>query len=245
MDMRLIVGSIFFPVGLGLLGGGAWVARHAVDLRARAVRADGEVVGMLASRDDDGTMWAPRVRFRLPNGQSVDFVSSVRTKPPAYAAGDKVVVLYEPERPSEARIDDWMSWWFAPTLLGGLGTVFTILGGAFLWSGWRARQGALTRGAWASASGESDSLLADPAARRVTARVIAIDREADEDGGSHWVVVAQAHDPTRHRVLVFRSQLFDFDPGMWIAVGRPVTVAYDPDDPESYEIDLAFLPARE
>jgi hypothetical protein len=246
MAPHLIVGTIFLPLGLGLLTGSAWTARSAVDARARAVRADGEVVELVEerSRNSSGSLWAPRVRFRIPDGRSFEFVSSVRTKPPAYAVGDRVAVRYDPDHPSEARIDDWLSWWFLPSLLGALGAVFTIVGSALLWAGWRSRSAASAGRTRVSGSDGHGSLLNAPTARRLTAQVVAIDREPDEDGRSQWVVVAQAQDPTSGQVLVFRSEPFDFDPGMWIAVGRQVTVAYDPDDLDCYEIDLSFLPGR-
>ncbi len=41
--------------------------------------------------------------------------------------GDRVAVRYDPDRPSEARIDDWLSWWFLPSLLGGLGVLFAAV----------------------------------------------------------------------------------------------------------------------
>ncbi len=158
--------------------------------------------------------------------------------------GDRVAVRYDPDRPSEARIDDWLSWWFLPSLLGGLGAVFTLVGSALLWTGWRSRSAASAGRTRVSGSDARGSLLHAPTARRLTAQVVAIDREPDEDGRSQWVVVAQAQDPASGQVLVFRSEPFDFHPGMWMAVGRQVTVAHDPDDLDRYEIDLTFLPVR-
>lgn len=246
MAPHLIAGSIFLPLGLGFLAGSAWTARSAADARARAVRADGEVVELVEERSSDSSrsMWAPRVRFQVPDGRSFEFVSSVRTNPPTYAVGDRVVVRYAPDRPSDARLDDWLSWWFLPSLLGGLGAVFTIVGSALLWAGWRSRSAAAAGHARDSGAGARGSLLNAPTARRVTARVVAVDREPGQDGRSRWVVVVQAQDPASRRVLVFRSEPFDFDPGVWITLGRQVTVAHDPDDLDRYEIDLSFLPVR-
>lgn len=246
MHPELIVGIIFLPLGLGFLAGSAWTAHSAAGELARAVRADGEVVELVQERSSDSSasLLAPRVRFRIPDGRTFEFVSSIRSSPPAYAVGDRVVVRYDPDRPSAARIDDWLSWWFLPSVFGVLGAVFTLIGAALLWASWRGRSPAAPGRRRASGPHTGGSLLRDPTARRLTARVVAIDREPGEDGSTQWVVVVQARDPMGRGVLEFRSEPFDFDPGVWIARGRQVTVAHDPDDPERYEIDLSFLPVR-
>lgn len=81
-----------------------------------AVRSDGIVLPgnpeqpTAEFRDDDGQ--AHRVRFR------------VQSTPPAYQAGESVVVMYPRGRPDEARVDSFLERKFAAAVLAFMGTCF-------------------------------------------------------------------------------------------------------------------------
>jgi hypothetical protein len=121
--------AIFLSIGLLLLAGAAYLTFDTRSWLARSVEAQGVVVELVATRDRDGNvLFAPKVRFETANGKPVEFLSSLRTNPPAYAVGQSVRVLYDPEKPGSAALAGFFSLWFVPIVLGFIGTVFTAVG---------------------------------------------------------------------------------------------------------------------
>ena len=125
-----LVFGIFLLVGLGLLGGTAFLVADTRSDIARADKADGTVVDLIGEQDSDGdTMYYPRVRYVTRYGNPVEFTGSVGSSPAAFDVGESVGVLYDPAAPEEARIDTFFQLWFAPLILGGIGLVFAAIGG--------------------------------------------------------------------------------------------------------------------
>jgi hypothetical protein len=81
---------------------------------------------------DERETYAPVIVFITDSGQKVRFTSLASSYPPRYAVGDSVPVLYEANRPDQARIRSFHDLWFMPSLLGGLGLVFTAIGAGLL-----------------------------------------------------------------------------------------------------------------
>jgi hypothetical protein len=128
--------GVFLAAGLALLTGSGYSLVHTRAAIARAVPADGTVVDLIASADADGdTMYYPRVRFRTRTGDMQEFTGGVGSKPAAFDVDEGVKVLYDPERPGDARIDTFFQLWFLPLLLGGMGIIFAGIGGAGIGAG--------------------------------------------------------------------------------------------------------------
>ena len=53
---------------------------------------------------------------------------SLSSNPPRFKVGQDINVLYEPGNPNKAYINNWMSLYFLPALLGGLGVLFGGVG---------------------------------------------------------------------------------------------------------------------
>ncbi|GEM_PF-6666929 len=53
---------------------------------------------------------------------------SVGSSPPAYDVGERVGVLYHADVPEQARIEGFIENGFAPSLFGGLGGIFALIG---------------------------------------------------------------------------------------------------------------------
>jgi len=150
-----IITAIFFLAGLAILGKAVSVVidrRHEI---AAATRADGVVIDLIASHDSESETYHPRVRFVTANGEVVEFTGSVGSDPPGFDIGERVAVLYDPANPNDARIDAFFQLWFAPLMLGILGTLFTAAGGG------------LTIGLLRAGNKLSRPILASPAAQSV------------------------------------------------------------------------------
>ena len=114
---------------------------------AKEQSASGRVVDLTlrTSRggyDSQGTYQAPQdyyypvVEFTLPDGSSKSVQLSEGSWPPAYEIGEEVTILYDPEKPINARIQSTSSTilqWLVPGITGTLGIAF--LGAAVL-VGW-------------------------------------------------------------------------------------------------------------
>lgn len=129
--MPLLLKILFPLIGLGLLGGAFYTWHSTNEFVSGARVAQGTVVDLVSSRSSDST-WAPVVVFRTAEGREVRFRSEVRSSPPSHSVGETVEVLYRPEQPAKAEINSFMSLWFVTMVLGGIGAVFTLLGGALL-----------------------------------------------------------------------------------------------------------------
>ena len=120
---------ILFVLGIGLL----LVSYHFHEKTATFLQisqsAPGLVVKLREKDSSDGdTTYAAVVEYRDQRGQSFDFVDSFSSKPPAYFAGQHVLVLYNPNDPDEAQIDRGLwNYWFT-ALLGIPGALFVMCG---------------------------------------------------------------------------------------------------------------------
>jgi hypothetical protein len=62
------------------------------------------VVDLQENYDNHGSTYAPVVQFQTNSGQSIEFVSSYSSSPPAYEIGEQVIVVYPPYEPDKAII---------------------------------------------------------------------------------------------------------------------------------------------
>lgn len=135
MFLSLVLPIIFLLVGAGLL---AAAAGHGIQARAFVDKASGAVGEVVALEEEPAmeagtaSTYRPVVSFVASSGQRVRFSAMAHSNPPEYEPGASVRVLYDPERPHDARIRSFNELWLLPILLGGLGSIFAALGAAIL-----------------------------------------------------------------------------------------------------------------
>lgn len=115
------IGGLILAGGLALGWGSL---RHVL----WAERTDGQVIEIRR----EGDMYAPVLRFRLPNGETQQ-VADLGSGAPDFAVGDIVTILYMPEDPEDFRIDTFERLWFSAifvTVFAG----FWLLFGAVAWA---------------------------------------------------------------------------------------------------------------
>ncbi|WP_435015957.1 DUF3592 domain-containing protein [Tundrisphaera sp. TA3] len=227
-----VVGGIFAVVGLGLLAGGFWSYRSSQRFVAKAATAEGEVVRLIRQEQPDRVSYRPLVRFRTPAGRAVEFTPATSSDPPAYAAGDRVEILYDPARPESASIRSFFDLWGVAAILGPLGFVFSAIGLGLL--AFRVRERASEIGR-ARDREELDGLA--QFGTRVEAKVREVRSEPDDT----YRIIAQWHDAGQDRVHVFESRPLGYDPAEF--VGETIGAFIDPNDPSRYLVDLSTLPA--
>jgi hypothetical protein len=96
-----------------LLAWGAWhFGQESVELRAHGVRTSGTVLNADAG---------PLIEYVTREGRTRQFQSHIASNPPKYAVGDKVPMIYSPEKTSLVKIDSFSDLWLVPGLFGGFG----------------------------------------------------------------------------------------------------------------------------
>jgi hypothetical protein len=223
-----IIKYVFTLVGVAMLAGALLAYRHTSAFLADAARAEGIVVEVIHQRSSDSSTYKPVVQFTTADGRQVEFTSDVGSSPPAHARGDKVAVLYRPASPAQARIDGFLDLWLLPTILGGMGAVFALIGGGFFVAGPLGRR-------------KVERLRTT--GRRIEAdfQGVELNRSVSVNDRSPFRVVAQWQDPATSNLHLFRSEDLWFDPTSFITQRR-LTVFIDGDDPRRYHVDLSFLP---
>ena len=139
-----IVGGVFFVVGLGLLTGAFFIARREYNILKNWPKVDATVTKseVTSGRDKDNTtMYGTQFEFRYtvndkeyltPASSSYRTSSYVEMKRQAdvFAPGTRHTLLYDPADPNDVRYDAGynFSFFLAPTILGGMGIVFSGVG---------------------------------------------------------------------------------------------------------------------
>lgn len=123
----VLVGLIFAGVGAILAIIGFGFGYNSWSFTSGARKADGKVIRLVQTTDRRGTTSAPVIRYAV-DGQTFEVQSSVSSSPPAYSVGDHVAILYPPEHPHQGRLHSFTELWVAPLVLGGMGTLFFIIG---------------------------------------------------------------------------------------------------------------------
>ncbi len=225
------IATIFAVIGLGLLVGGGYLVYRTQVFLSTAASAPGVVTGLVRSQDSDGgSTYRPEVRFVASTGDTVDFVGSVGSSPPAYDRGEAVTVRYDPANPHDARLEGFFDLWFAPGLLGLLGTIFTAVGGGIL--GFQVR--AARRREWLLHHGRRMRVDFTGVERNTAIRV---------NGRSPWRLAGQWLDPANQEIHLFQSEDLWFDPTPYLGEGRrELEVLVDPNDLRRHLVDVSFLP---
>ena len=116
----LSIGGLFVLGGI-LLGQGS------LRLVMHGAQAEGEVIELR----QDGQMYEPVIRFRLPDGTWRE-VKDLGSGAPDFAVGDRVTVLYWPDDPDTFRLDTFERLWFSAIFVSCFG-VFWLLFGVVAW----------------------------------------------------------------------------------------------------------------
>jgi hypothetical protein len=125
-------GVLLFAIGVAIAGGTLQVNRQERDRLREWQRADGTVVQVLDRRSAQPDVVIPLVAFTTASGERVSF-----TAPPGKASTfymtAPVKVIYHPDRPQEALIDDRARRWTRNGLSGGAALLLIALGGYVAW----------------------------------------------------------------------------------------------------------------
>ena len=229
MKTIALVKYLFSAVGLAMLAGALFWYQSVKSFVAGASVAQGTVVELLRSQSgSDSPTYRPVVRFNAAGGQAVEFTSRAGSNPPSYRKGEQVEVFYKPADPQNAMINGFFSLWGGPSIVGGLGTVFFLIGGG-IWL-------------FTLLKGQRDDYLRTHGTPIQTKfQTVELNKSLTVNGSNPFRVVTQWQDPATSELHVFRSNNLWFDPSDYIKQ-RPITVFIEGSNPKKYLVDLSFLP---
>lgn len=231
MNIIKTVGGIFLLVGLAMLAATNYLYFDQSDFIANAKEADGQVIDLIRKQqNDDGstsTTYSAVVRFTDDQSVSHEFIDRVSSNPPRYSKGQDVHLLYEPENPANAIVDDFWGRWAMVAILGGMGGIFSLVGGAmFYWQIHLAR----TR-KWLRANGTAFS---------VDFLEVERDLRQSVNGRNPYRVVAQGKNPFTGKIEQYLSEPIWVDPTEYIG-NRKLRVFVDPNKPSRHMLDIQWL----
>ena len=224
MKVFKIVGGTFFTVGLAMLGGSGYSYSSQSDFLTTAKSARGEVIAMSRRSSDDGDTYAPVVRFTDDRGVAQEFVSRTSSNPPSYSRGEQIDILYAPDNPGDAIIDDFFSRWGLSSILGFMGLIFGGVGGGLLF--WQLRKERIKK--WLRAKGTPVSIDFYEVNRDTSTTV---------NGRHPFRVVAQGKNPFSGKLEQFLSEAIWVDPTEELR-GSKLRVYLDPNRPDIHSVDV-------
>ena len=124
-------GAWLVAIGLAIAAGGWVLHRDRAAMPSTALRLPAQVVQVeqrtIASADTTETLFAPRIRFRRPDGREVVFVADVWTHAPQHRPGDAVHVLVD-DMAGRIILDSASSAWGPLVLVVGTGLLLVAIG---------------------------------------------------------------------------------------------------------------------
>ena len=115
-------------VGLALLVYAGRLYQETTEFIDRAWPTAGVVVGLerLDAGEGADPRTSPVVRFETARGESHRFRARMMVAWRDYTVGDSLTVLYDPDAPDDARVDDSLRLWLAPVVIAALGLILML-----------------------------------------------------------------------------------------------------------------------
>lgn len=204
-------------------------------LETSGVRTQGTVVGKVKTFSSgptgkgSTTTYRPLVEFDSADGRTLRFAGSGRVHD--FPVGRTVTVVYLPDRPAVAGIDDFSTRWMGPAI----STAISVPVGLMIVWAWVRYFRKLWLDAWLRRHGRRILAEIDYVGREIPPR-----RKKKSASGS-WRITARWTDSMINREHVFGKGGLAGDPAPYITM-RQVAVFIDPSDPERHTMDLSFLP---
>lgn len=228
MKTLKILKYTFTVIGVAMLFGAFASYNSTSAFIDRATETSGIVTELVYSRSSDSTSYYPVVAFQDASGREIVFQSRSGSNPPSFRRGERVSVLYEPSAPENAQINSFFSLWGMSLIVGGLGLVFTLVGGGMVLFG--------------ILKGRSKAYLEEHGTE-VLAKFASVEQNTSltVNGRNPFRIVCQWQHPQTGELHVFRSDNLWFDPSDHIQQ-ETVPVLVDESNLKRYWVNTSFLP---
>ncbi|MDF2515318.1 MAG: Protein of uncharacterized function [Sphingobacterium sp.] len=131
MKMATAIHMILLLIGLALLILGVVSFSQARRLMTNGLPVQATVVENIPSRDrEGGTMYTPLIEYTI-DGSVRSFSPTARSNPPAYAIGEKVSLIYDPDNGKDIRIRSYWGMYLASNILLAMALPMLLIGGGY------------------------------------------------------------------------------------------------------------------
>lgn len=228
MKVIAIVKYVFTAVGAAMLAGAFLLYQNTRTFVEDATRTEGTVVELVESHSSDSTTYRPVVDFTTSTGETIRFTSSSGSNPPSYSVGEKVALFYLADAPQQAKVDGYFSLWGAPTIVGGLGSVFFLIGAGVMLVPMLKRR-------------RDDYLKKHGTPIESVFQRVELNEALSVNGRHPFRIVTQWQNPATSKMHVFESSNLWYDPTEYVKSDR-IRVFIEKSNPTKYVVDLSFLP---
>jgi hypothetical protein len=128
LDRNIFI--VILAIGVLSTIAGFYLIYDTTGLLNRSLKATATVTEM--KYNSDGLAY-PVLQFVNSQGSLVTTRLNEAQKPPAYAVGDRVEIIYDSISPSNVRVNSLLGIWLAPMLMTILGVVFLSTGFMHFW----------------------------------------------------------------------------------------------------------------
>lgn len=231
-DIMSLVGGIFALVGLVLLAASGYLLVQQQDFARAALKANGTVVALhpRTSSDRNSTNYAAEIAFTDASAKDHRFIENFSTYPARFDQGERVTVLYRPQAPQDAIVDDFWSRTGALIIVGPLALIFSCLGGGMLGYRWSQQK-------------RAGYLIQNGLPIQAQFLRVVQDDTLTVNNRSPYRVIAQGRHPVSGQEQEFRSPMIWTDPGEQFQ-GQRLTVYVDPQRTKRYYMDVPGTPPQ-
>lgn len=171
----------------------------------------------------------PVVKFYPENLEEFTFTSEIGSNPAPYKVNQQLNVKYDPENPSNAKIDSFSELWMLPGIFTTIGTVFFLIAVATVLGQINANKQKI----WLLKNGSPID----------TKFVTTFYGNIKVNGQSSIQIKTQWLNPKDNLLYEFNSENLWFDPTDFIK-DNTIKVYIDPNNPKKYYMDISFLPQK-
>lgn len=223
-----IVKYAFTMVGLGMLVGSFFIYQNTQVFLKNALTTEGLVIELVASRSSDSTTYRPVIEFKTQDGSRIEFISSTGSNPPSYSKGEAVEVLYQESFPEQAKVNGFFSLWGGSIILGGMGSVFFLVGISIILFG-------VLKGK------KIEYLRKNGIPIKAKLQSVEINSSLEVNGRNPYQICVQWKNPATSELHIFNSDNIWFDPTEHMD-NDEITVLIEKNNPKKYHVDISFLP---
>lgn len=229
--MQPVIGLICLLASTSCLFAAYTLSQETYALVKHGTRTEGTVTALIerTNAKNRGSVYAPVVRFTTTDGRVLSFDGAAGTNPPAYAVGERVKVIYPPNKPEDASIESFLQLWAGNVLVGFIGLVFlaAVVGrSVVVIRYWQLKK-------WLKQNGQ-----------RIATTYLAIEQNTRVRVNHNYgyQISTQGKNPFTGEIQYFLSEIVWTDPAPFLTGRTTIDVLVHPQNPKKYWMDLSFLP---
>ena len=225
---ELLKGIAIIILGGAIFGGGVYLSQEEIEFYTQSTQTEGTIIGIDSKRSGNTNYYYPVVSFESEDGNTYTISSKTGTNGPFdHETGEKIKIRYLKEKPTNAKIDNFMELWGMSAILLAVGLVFFLAGvyGCYnFFHKIKLRKELPRTGKLIKLPGRVESKLSK--------------------NKTEFVVVAEWLNPGDSKMYVFTSDKISYDPTS-LLTDKLLDVWIDPMSPKKrYYVDVSFLPER-